>query len=42
MRNPLQEAKMPAERFDFNNAEGLQVAALLDRPAAPARTVALL
>ena len=32
---------MPAERFDFNNAEGLQLAALLDRPAAPARTVAL-
>jgi hypothetical protein len=28
MRNPLQEAKMPAERFDFNNAEGLQLAAL--------------
>ena len=25
---------MPAERFDFHNAEGLQLAALLDRPAA--------
>ena len=32
---------MPAERFDFHNAEGLQLAALLDRPAAPARAVAL-
>ena len=27
--------------FDFHNAEGLQLAALLDRPAAPARAVAL-
>ena len=32
---------MPAERFDFHNSEGLQLAALLDRPAAPARAVAL-
>ena len=32
---------MPAERFDFHNAEGLQLAALLDRPDAPARAVAL-
>jgi uncharacterized protein len=32
---------MPAERFDFHNAEGLQLAALLDHPAAPARAVAL-
>lgn len=32
---------MPAERFDFHNAEGLQLAALLDRPEAPARAVAL-
>ena len=32
---------MPAERFDFHNSEGLQLAALLDRPAAPARAIAL-
>jgi uncharacterized OsmC-like protein/alpha/beta superfamily hydrolase len=32
---------MPAERFDFHNSEGLQLAALLDRPAARARAVAL-
>ena len=32
---------MPAERFDFHNAEVLQLAALLDRPDAPARAVAL-
>ena len=31
---PSSEAKIPAERFDFHNAEGLQLAALLDRPAA--------
>ena len=36
MHNSVQEAKMPAERFDFHNAEGLQLAALLDRPAAGA------
>jgi putative redox protein len=41
MHNSVQEAKMPAERFDFHNAEGLQLAALLDRPDAPARAVAL-
>ena len=41
IHDPVQEAKMPAERFDFHNAEGLQLAALLDRPAAPARAVAL-
>ncbi len=34
IHDPVQEAKMPAERFDFHNAEGLQLAALLDRPAA--------
>jgi hypothetical protein len=33
---PSSEAKIPAERFDFHNAEGLQLAALLDRPAAGA------
>jgi len=32
---------MPAERFDFTNAEGHTLAALLDRPEGPVRTVAL-
>ena len=32
---------MPAERFDFRNAEGLELAALLDRPDGPHRAVAL-
>ncbi len=32
---------MPAERFDFRNAEGLELAALLDRPDGPHRVVAL-
>lgn len=32
---------MPAERFDFHNSKGLQLAALLDRPDAPPRAVAL-
>ncbi len=32
---------MPAERFDFRNAQGQQLAALLDRPDGPARAVAL-
>ncbi len=32
---------MPAERFDFLNAEGHQLAALLDRPEGPTRAVAL-
>ena len=36
MHDSVQEAKIPAERFDFHNAEGLQLAALLDRPAAGA------
>jgi uncharacterized OsmC-like protein/pimeloyl-ACP methyl ester carboxylesterase len=32
---------MPAERFDFPNAEGQRLAALLDRPDGPVRAVAL-
>ena len=32
---------MPAERFDFVNAHGEKLAALLDRPEGPARAVAL-
>src|ERR1700691_2258190 len=32
---------MPAEKFDFPNAEGNQLAALLDRPDGPIRAVAL-
>jgi pimeloyl-ACP methyl ester carboxylesterase len=32
---------MPAERFDFPNATGQKLAALLDRPDGPVRTVAL-
>jgi putative redox protein len=32
---------MPAERFDFRNAEGHQLAALLDRPEGDVRAVAL-
>ena len=32
---------MPAERFDFSNAEGLRLAGLLDRPAGEARAYAL-
>jgi uncharacterized OsmC-like protein/alpha-beta hydrolase superfamily lysophospholipase len=32
---------MPAERFDFRNAEGQQLAALLDRPEGDIRAVAL-
>ncbi|MGB8633051.1 MAG: alpha/beta fold hydrolase, partial [Xanthobacteraceae bacterium] len=32
---------MPAERFDFPNAAGQKLAALLDRPDGPMRTVAL-
>ena len=32
---------MPAERFDFYNSKGLQLAALLDRPEVPPRAVAL-
>jgi uncharacterized OsmC-like protein/alpha-beta hydrolase superfamily lysophospholipase len=35
------EVLMPAERFDFRNAEGLELAALLDRPEGPHRAVAL-
>jgi putative redox protein len=36
-----QEAPMPAERFDFPNAQGQQLAALLDKPDGPIRAVAL-
>src|SRR6266481_2060513 len=32
---------MPAERFDFTNAEGQRLAALLDNPAGQARAYAL-
>ena len=32
---------MPAEKFDFRNAQGQKLAALLDRPDGPARAVAL-
>src|SRR5271170_7465362 len=32
---------MPAERFDFPNAQGEKLAALLDRPDGPVRAVAL-
>src|SRR6476659_7555371 len=39
--SPAQEICMPAERFDFRNAEGQQLAALLDRPEGEIRAVAL-
>jgi len=32
---------MPAKRFDFANAQGEKLAALLDRPDGPIRAVAL-
>ena len=32
---------MPAEKFDFHNAQGQQLAALLDKPDGPTRAVAL-
>src|SRR5580704_12853075 len=35
------EALMPAEKFDFPNAHGETLAALLDRPDGPVRAVAL-
>jgi uncharacterized OsmC-like protein/alpha-beta hydrolase superfamily lysophospholipase len=35
------EALMPAEKFDFRNAQGHTLAALLDRPDGPIRAVAL-
>jgi uncharacterized OsmC-like protein/alpha-beta hydrolase superfamily lysophospholipase len=38
---PAQEMFMPAERFDFHNAEGQTLAALLDRPDGEVRAVAL-
>jgi uncharacterized OsmC-like protein/pimeloyl-ACP methyl ester carboxylesterase len=37
----LQEPIMPADKFDFPNKEGNQLAALLDRPDGPVRAVAL-
>jgi putative redox protein len=37
----LQEARMPAERFDFPNAQGQNLAALLDRPSGEPRAYAL-
>ena len=36
-----QEPPMPAEKFDFPNAHGQTLAALLDRPDGPVRAVAL-
>jgi uncharacterized OsmC-like protein/alpha-beta hydrolase superfamily lysophospholipase len=35
------EGTMPAEKFDFRNAQGQTLAALLDRPDGPVRAVAL-
>jgi uncharacterized OsmC-like protein/fermentation-respiration switch protein FrsA (DUF1100 family) len=40
-REQQEELKMPAERFDFSNAEGLRLAGLLDSPAGEARAFAL-
>jgi uncharacterized OsmC-like protein/fermentation-respiration switch protein FrsA (DUF1100 family) len=40
-REQQEEIKMPAERFDFSNAEGLRLAGLLDSPAGEARAYAL-
>jgi uncharacterized OsmC-like protein/fermentation-respiration switch protein FrsA (DUF1100 family) len=40
-RGPQQENAMPAERFDFPNASGERLAALIDRPAGAARAFAL-
>jgi putative redox protein len=37
----FREASMPAERFDFPNAHGQNLAALLDRPVEPPRAWAL-
>ena len=37
----LSRRQMSAEQFHLHNAEGLQLAALLDCPSAPARAVAL-
>src|SRR5580658_4602613 len=39
--SPLRRRPMPAERFDFPNAQGQQLAALLDRPDGAVRAVAL-
>src|SRR6202035_1142983 len=40
-REQQEEIKMPAERFDFSNAEGLRLAGLLDSPPGEARAYAL-
>src|SRR5262245_9091281 len=37
----MKEARMPAERFDFSNAAGERLAALLDCPPGPPRAYAL-
>src|SRR6204780_4715837 len=36
-----EELAMPAEKFDFRNAQGNTLAALLDRPEGPVRAVAM-
>src|ERR1700691_5851359 len=40
-RSQRNEGRMPAEKFDFQNAQGHTLAALLDRPDGPIRAVAL-
>jgi putative redox protein len=40
-RGPAKESAMPAERFDFPNAAGHRLAALLDRPAGEPRAYGL-
>src|SRR3954464_12356935 len=40
-RQATENRTMPAERFDFTNAEGHRLAALLDRPAGEPRAYAL-
>jgi uncharacterized OsmC-like protein/pimeloyl-ACP methyl ester carboxylesterase len=37
----MEDPAMPAEKFDFRNAQGQQLAALLDRPNGPVRAIAL-
>src|ERR1700747_2011305 len=37
----MEDPAMPAEKFNFRNARGEQLAALLDRPDGPVRAVAL-
>src|SRR5579872_2040482 len=38
----MEDPAMPAEKFDFRNAQRQQLAALLDRPDGPVRAIALL